>query len=346
MREEGWGGPRPAALVGDAGGKCGEKARVISEGGDGEVEYESDLGVTQRVSADDVARCLARTKLDGAPMTAVAVPGGASDTWIVDIADGDLVELWSEARDALAGLRLYPVAVTRWGDPDWQQADVFSRFYYGRASDPAPAAVIARSEVLTVDKALHRFTLVDNWAKEHWGDVVAHHLALTRRYFDDAPDPDDLAEIPAGEELVLERRLLEWEEAMRPTRPPDVSESFSWYEPRPAEPVGLALIPSIAPGHAAAFLSFYGAEGDGKHEALTRLMGHWHERFGAQIVASWGTMLQFVAARPPATLDEAFELAAQHVRVAPCTTMLPGEGVRHLARHLWGGRKWFLHERP
>lgn len=57
-------------------------------------------------------------------------------------------------------------------------------------------------------------------------------------------------------------------------------------------------------------------------------------------------MLQFVAAKPPTTLDEAFELAAQHVRVAPCTTMLPGEGVRQLARHLWGGGKWFLHERP
>jgi hypothetical protein len=57
-------------------------------------------------------------------------------------------------------------------------------------------------------------------------------------------------------------------------------------------------------------------------------------------------MLQFVASTPPATLDDAFELATEHYRVAPATTALPGEGIRQLARHLWRGERWFLHERP
>lgn len=93
-------------------------------------------------------------------------------------------------------------------------------------------------------------------------------------------------------------------------------------------------------------ISPYGAEGSGRHEALIRLSREWQHRFGAELVASWGTMLQYVAAKPPTTLDEAFDLAAQQIAVAPCTTLLRGEGVRQLARHLWHGEQWFLHERP
>jgi hypothetical protein len=98
--------------------------------------------------------------------------------------------------------------------------------------------------------------------------------------------------------------------------------------------------------NASAFLSFYGAEGEGRHEALIRLTREWQDRFGAALVASWGTMLQFVASAPPLTLAEAFDLAAQQAVVAPSTTILPGESIRELARHLWQGERWFLHERP
>ena len=57
-------------------------------------------------------------------------------------------------------------------------------------------------------------------------------------------------------------------------------------------------------------------------------------------------MLQFAVDAPPDTLEEAFALAVQHVDVAPCTTLLPGENRRGLARYLWRSERWFLHERP
>lgn len=57
-------------------------------------------------------------------------------------------------------------------------------------------------------------------------------------------------------------------------------------------------------------------------------------------------MLQFAVARPPATLEQAWPLAAEHDLIAPCTNQLPGQLVRDAARFLWQRPTWFLHERP
>jgi len=285
---------------------------------------------------------LGTTAVAGAPVTEVPLPAGAGATWIVDLAGGDLVTTWAQARDALADLGVYPVAVSTWGLGDWPAADLFSRFFYG--DDSPPDAVIARARTLSVADALGRFDRTDPWAAENWDDILEWQLGLTSRDYGSAPDPAAIADVERGDEPALERRLMEWEEALRPTDAPATSESFGWFDP--SDPVGLALVPVDDPCHAAAYLSFYGAEGAGGHEALTRLMCSWEERFGARLVANWGTMLQFVASSPAATLDDAFRLAVEHSRVAPCTTMLPGEGIRQLARHLWHGERWFLHERP
>jgi hypothetical protein len=278
-------------------------------------------------------------------LTEVPLPEDGGSTWVVDVPAGDILPIWTQARDALKQLGLYPVATTTWDGSGWVEEDLFDRFPYG--DDAAPDAVIRRSRALSVEEALGRFMPSDEWAVENWDEVVAGHLELTERYYGDAPDVADIAHVRRGDELALERRLLDFEEALRPTpETGERNESFGWFDPRPHGPVGLALLPLAEPCHASAFLSFYGAEGDGRHEALIRLLCSWQQDFGAQLVASWGTMLQLVASRPAATLDSAFELAAQHARVAPCTTLLPGEGVRQLARHLWRGERWFLHERP
>ena len=133
---------------------------------------------------------------------------------------------------------------------------------------------------------------------------------------------------------------------MPATDDPNIDLAFDWYEPRPNDPVGLVLLPIAEPCDAAAYLSFFGAEGDGRHEGLVRLMRDWQQRYGAQLVASWGTMLQFAVTSPPQTLEDAHALALQHVTVAPCTTVMPGVAVRDLAHDLRRSGGWFLHERP
>jgi Domain of unknown function (DUF4253) len=292
----------------------------------------------------ELAERLAATALADAMLTEVPLPEGAGTTWVVDLPAGDLLSLWTEARRPLAALELYPVAVTGWGARDWIDADLFNRFYYG--DDSAPQAVIERAAALTLEDALGRYPVRHDWAAANWDNIVAHQLDVTRSHYRGAPDPAALGDVPIGDELALERVLLDWEEGVRPTNPPELDISFGWYDPPSVDRIGLVLLPVTEPCHAAAYLSFFGAEGPGRHESLTRLMSSWQHRYGAQLVANWGTMLEFVAESPPTTLEDAFELAAEHVRVAPCTTILPGEGVRGLARHLWRGEHWFLHERP
>jgi hypothetical protein len=305
--------------------------------------HDGLVGTTR--TAHEIAECLATTSLSGESLSEVPLPDGQGATWVVDLPDGDLVSRWGEARDAVSALGLYPVAVTSWARPasDWVREDLFSRFYYGE--DSAPKAVIARSQALSVDEALNSFVRdrERNWTIEHWDQIVDFQLASTERDYGQRLDRAALRNVPPGDRVALERCLLDWEETVRPTSPPEANGAFGWFD---ADPVGLVLLPLAEPCHAAAYLSFYGAEGRGQHDALTRLMCAWQTDFGALLVANWGTMLQFVVSSPPSTLDEAFALAVQHATIAPSTTGLSGQGIRHLARHLWRGERWFLHERP
>ena len=62
--------------------------------------------------------------------------------------------------------------------------------------------------------------------------------------------------------------------------------------------------------------------------------------------ANWGTMLQFVVARPPRTLEQAWTLALQQHLVARDTLTGPGVPFRDHARTLIARPTWFLHCRP
>lgn len=291
------------------------------------------------VTADEVRR-----RLPDAELTEVPLPGDTGPTWVVEPASGDdLVAAWTATRDAVGDLGLHPVAVTTWGSSSWPDADLFSRFYYGQGDDLAPDQVLARADDLSLDAARHWFRRDE--PVDDWDEVVAFQLDRTEQDLGSRPDEGLWSVVPRGDEVGLERRLLDWEEERRPTHPPAPSSTFTWFDPR-GDRVGLALLPVSRPADALAYLSFFGADGDGGHEALIRLAREWENRYGAELVANWGTMLQLVVARPPDSLDEAFDLAAEQAQVAPCTTVLPGEGIRHLARHLWRGERWFLHERP
>ena len=288
-----------------------------------------------------------RRRLPGAQLTEVSLPEDAGATWVVELPpDDDLVGAWTATRDAVADLGLHPVAVADWGDDGWPAADLFSRFSYGEGPGTGPAQVLARAEELSVDAARDWFRRRGPGdAGDDWGEVVAFELEVTEREVGARPDDDVWAGVRHGDAIGLERRLLRWEQERRPTEPAAPSTRFGWFDPTGMR-TGLVLLPVTAPADSLAHLSFFGADGRGGHEALVRLARDWERRFGAELVANWGTMLQLVVARPPAELDEAFDLAVELVTVARCTTALTGESTRHLARHLWRGERWFLHERP
>jgi hypothetical protein len=91
---------------------------------------------------------------------------------------------------------------------------------------------------------------------------------------------------------------------------------------------------------------FFGAFGPDGLAGVIAVARHWRTKYGAELVANWGTMLQFHVNRPPTTIKDAFDLAHEQAVLAPDTTILPNVSLRDHARALLGRTEWFLHERP
>jgi hypothetical protein len=83
---------------------------------------------------------------------------------------------------------------------------------------------------------------------------------------------------------------------------PDAGGYLKWFEP---DNCSLLLLPTASSEEVLAYVSFYGGEGPGGHERLIALLRSWRERYGAEMVACWGTMLQLQVNAPPQTLEDA-----------------------------------------
>lgn len=79
---------------------------------------------------------------------------------------------------------------------------------------------------------------------------------------------------------------------------------------------------------------------------MITVLEYWRRAYGAELVANFGTMLEFVVARPPETLDAAWELAVQQDLIARSTLAGRGVTIRDHARTLISRPTWFLHNRP
>ncbi|GAA2853680.1 hypothetical protein Acy02nite_50190 [Actinoplanes cyaneus] len=122
-------------------------------------------------------------------------------------------------------------------------------------------------------------------------------------------------------------------------RAAQLSSTKNWYSD---SDVRLVLLPTPAQWLAPQWLFYYGAERDRGPEALGAAILRWEQRWGAQLVASWGTMLQFLATRPPVDPEDAWQLAGELMTV--------GSSLQHerweLALALPHGDAWFVHCRP
>jgi hypothetical protein len=117
----------------------------------------------------------------------------------------------------------------------------------------------------------------------------------------------------------------------------DLTTTRQWFQPTSA---ALVLLPTTVPWLAPAWLYYFGEpEGGGGTAAA---LYQWNQRWGAELVAHWGTMLQLVATRRPADGQEAWELAGQIKRLGGSLEMHQWE----LALALTAGDAWFLHDRP
>ena len=292
-----------------------------------------------------LAQLLEGSVLGERPVTAIPVPGGEEPAFAVDCVYDEVLAAWQAGRAVVDRSGRWPVVVAGWfGGVD---AEVFNRFPFdhGAGGDTSISGILRRAE--GIDPADVIAELAANDARwDAYDHLVSFELPSTRRSVGDAP-LEAVVRAALGAHTthdVLDRWLLDWEEATGPIKPESAA-YLDWFEPSGLD-TAVLFLPTEHSWHAPAYLSFFGAEGPGGAEKLIAVVRSWHERFQAELVAHFGTMLELVVGRPPAALDDAWVLAREQELVAPCTTALPGVTLRRHARSLVGRNTWFLHERP
>jgi hypothetical protein len=119
----------------------------------------------------------------------------------------------------------------------------------------------------------------------------------------------------------------------------DYTGTGQWYTP---PEVHLALLPTTSPWLAPGWLRYHGAGDPARWRALAGALHEWQHRWGAELVAWYSTMLEFVVERPPPAGDAAWEVAGQLRAVGGSLQMDRWMLALGVAR----SDAWFLHDRP
>ena len=306
----------------------------------------------------DAGLLLDRIGLTGRAHLIVDTPDG-DQALLVEISIDEMLECWNDARAAIADTKRWPVVCSSmlpgghgvsWTD-QFRERDLFSRWSYGQAEsdlDVSPKALIARATDLDLDARLdERATKTGEYWSARIDKWIEYDVPITEERV--GTRPDDAAvraaalEGPRDASRAIDRFLYSWERQHGYDVVPDLRYQ-TWYEP--PEVLALVLLPTNLPWEVHAYegslydMTAYGGE------IVIAAAQRWHERWGAEPVALWGTMIQFMVSRRPASPDDAWMLAREHDILAENTLSNPGIPLRDHARALKVLDRWFLHSRP
>jgi hypothetical protein len=308
--------------------------------------------------ASELAALLAGGPLDSRPVYTIELSRSDETVMTVPVDAQDLTRQWTHARSLLADTGRWPIAAGMfWSRPRLPPSR--ETFWLDpRDQRPHPATTIAAAKELDGQRALEEIWRARrNW---DWRDRLDWQLEATRKRCGSAPEPQTVLDAltdqrraryrwsgPVGSpsELELEFFLLEWEEQHTPTRSPENPDRDDWFTRAPAP--HLLFLPTRHGPETLAYQTIYAAD-DGvrgaTYERLIAILTTWETRYGAELVANWGTMLQFTVSRPPDTLQQAWELAVDIDLIGPNSGPEPHQ--RDNARYLWRRPTWFVHCRP
>jgi hypothetical protein len=300
---------------------------------------------------NELTKALEGTVLGGRPVEVFDIPQHDMAAFAVAIAPDEVVAGWTAARGLLEVSGRWPVATASWNLGPVDPEELFNRVPYEASSrhDAAPLAVLARAEA--IDPAEHIAERVAVLREdEPIDDWIDHEVGETYAKFGVAPSVEQVQHAVADEGLQgridLDRWLFSWELANveEPTslQPPDLWYQ-EWYQPS-GQQSAIVFLPTPHPWETLGFMSWWASELAGGNEPLVAVLQDWYERFGAELVAHWGTMLQIVTSRRPSDPEAAWYLALEHELIAPYT--LHQFPVREHARTLLQVDRWLLHERP
>lgn len=300
---------------------------------------------------DQLRALIADTPLEGLVLRDIDLFDGSGQVFAIDIEERDVLEMWRAARALVPVTGRAPCVLATWGETAVGE-ERFRRFP-GEFSDLSSEEVLRRAGSMSEADAVTWFRdrysehPFDVWERPYGPESdVERALGETHRRTGRAPTERDVRSgigQPATEE-ALERWLLTWETTNNVT---DAEEAghLEWFR-ESSVPTSVVLLASPNSFDALALSSFWANDSADDAVALLALARSWNHRFGAELVAHFGTILEFVVERPPSSIDDAFQLACEQYWVAPCTTALGGVALRDHARALVDRPTWFLHERP
>jgi len=111
---------------------------------------------------------------------------------------------------------------------------------------------------------------------------------------------------------------------------------------RPNEVVYIAKIPTPLNWQAPAYVGMGGWNECPDPAALTALAKRWHERYGAEIVSITHDVMEFSVANPPATKEQAIELAKEQFIVCSDIVTQGVETISALAATLLNSNYWYF----
>jgi hypothetical protein len=307
---------------------------------------------------DQLDQLLASESLSDLNILPLDIPKSVEKAFAIEVDTNNALQLWTTLRKLLSQTGMWPVLYAFWGNPQnsWEEYvkadDIFIRQPFEWESqedtDTSPEAIVARAELTSFEALLKNHS---NRYSENLHEDFTHSLEKTKQRFGLSPPASEIAALIQSRKISnfveLEKWLLDWELQHIPHRismQPADTQYIDWQVPD-EEPQALILLPTLHCWEALAYIHWYGAETCGTETAIAMLRW-WCEKYGAELVAHYGTMLHISIAHRPSNIDEAFRLAWEQEALAPCTTALPGISLRDHARTLLATDKWFLHERP
>ena len=309
-------------------------------------------------STEELRELLADTFLAKSRIAVATVEDTQENVFAIEVSE-DPVLAWAHLRGLAGKTGRWPVLTllhSSRADP-WEErvrkADLFSRYYFRDErkedrKDDSPDAVLRAAEGLDVSRGFRDFSEDNSITLEEYLEVT---LEGTQGLFGMGPPMPSpaafLREHALRTQESIERWFFEWELANCPSPlalPERGLSHIAWYE-EGLESQALLLMPTPNGWEVPAYINWF-ASGRRNSQFVVAMLRDWHATYGAELVAHFGTMLQFQVARRPQTAAEAFQLAWHQHLIAPGTTILPGISPRDHARALMHTDRWFLHERP
>lgn len=294
-------------------------------------------------TAQQLSQLLTGTPLAGRTVEGRRLWPSEQRVFWVDIEYAEMMAAWSAARGLLESTGRWPVVGTEYAEA--RPPDLTSALTNPRSAPPAEivaagqqAATAIRERILETQGPL---TVADHLTFQLNRMRVGDGIAPTREQV--------LSTLPARMPFdELDRWLMDWEERQLPTSGSEDGGHLSWFEPRGSDQIQLLFPPAPSSGTALLGVAYFGEQGwpGATPQNITAIVDAWAARYGAELVANWGTMLQFIVARPPQTLEQAWPLAVEQYLVGPDTFHGPGVTIRGHARALIDRPDWFLHARP